>query len=84
MRRAPGGDDDRLDIGSGDHLLAGRVGPGADPRPDLLGLLRVDVADGDDARAGQNRGQAPDMVLTDHADADHADLQCHGTPLVRS
>ena len=37
----------------GDQLLSGRVGFRPDPRRDLFRLFRVDVADRDDARAGQ-------------------------------
>ena len=82
VRRAPGGDDDRLDICRGDQLLAGRVSLGANPRRDLVSLFRVDVADSDYARPRQSGGEAADVVLADHADADHADLQSHLTPLV--
>jgi len=68
------GDDNRLDVLCGDQLLAGHISFGADAGCNLLGLLRVGVAYGDDTRARQNGSETADMVLADHADADHADL----------
>ena len=82
MGRPPRRDDDGRDIRGGDQLFARGIGFRAgQARGDRLRLRRVDVADRDDPRAGQDVRQPTDMLLPDHPDADHADIQSHGLVL---
>ena len=61
-----------------DQFLTGRVGQRAgDPVGDPLGLVEIDVGDRGDPGTGEHRGQPADVVLADHADADHSDVDCH-------
>ena len=81
VRRSPGGHDHGVHVLGGDQLLAGRIGLGAgQARSDLLGLRCVDVADRDDARAREDARQPPNVILADHPNADHADIDSHLVP----
>ena len=71
-----GGDDDRLDLGVGDHALA-IVAKGADAvlRSQIVRALGRVGADSDDRRAGNRFDDAAAVVLADGAAADQTDLQ---------
>ena len=77
VRTAPRGDDDGIDRLVGDQLLPG--GKGLCTRQAVghgLGPGGVDVGHRDHGAARQHLGQASDMILPDHADAD--DTHIHG------
>ena len=78
VRRAPGGDQHRVDVGVRDEVLRRRVHGGAgQARRDLAGAGRVDIGDRHHGPAGEDLGDPADVVLADHAGADHADPDGH-------
>jgi hypothetical protein len=79
VRRAPRGDDDRVDLGVVDQLLPGlqRLGR-RQVRRDRLGPVEVHIGHRGDAGARDDVRDAPDVVLADHAHADDADVEGHG------
>jgi hypothetical protein len=79
VRGTPRGDDDRVDLGVRDELLPGLQGlGGGQARRHGLGPFHVHIGHRGDPRAGEHVGQAADVVLPDHSDADDADVECHG------
>ena len=75
---APRGDDDRVDLGVRDQLLAGlqRL-RGGQPGGHRLRPVDVHVRHRGDPRARQHVREPADVVLADHSDADDADVECH-------
>jgi hypothetical protein len=79
---SPRADDDGVDRFVRDELLAGREDLGAGHSVgDPLGLLDVDVGDRDHGGARHHLGEATDVVLADHSDADDADVDGHAVSL---
>ncbi len=71
--RAPGSDEDRVDLAVLDEVLARRVDPS--PLEALrrgLSALGINVAERHDTGPGNDVGQSADVVLSDGADPDHA------------
>ena len=78
MGGAPRGHQYRVDAGVSDEIAGGGVHGGIrQARGHLAGPLGVDVVDRDDGAAGEDLGDPADVVLADHADADHANPDSH-------
>src|SRR5271165_4379675 len=76
--RAPGGDDDGVDLLGDNQVFARRVTlRSGQSRSYLLRLARVDVADRNHARSGEHGRQPTNVVPADHPDADDANVYCH-------
>ena len=80
MGRVGRGDDDRLDLGRGDQLLAGLVDGQAVLRGHLLGSRLEIVGAGDDLAAGHQLNQTADVVAADRAAADNTNFQHRFSP----
>ena len=71
VRGSPGAHHDGVDVVIVDDVFSCRVDARAvDAVGDLMRARRIDVGDGSDRSAGQNPGQSPNVVLSDHPDAD--------------
>ena len=74
----PGGDDDGIDVRGVDQFLSRLVELGAgDLAHHVLGPNEVHIGDPADPGPGQHLGEAPDVVLPDHPDANDADVHSH-------
>ena len=78
VRRPPRGDHHYVHVGGGDHVAAGRKGPGPDPRRNVLGPRAVDVGHRHHARPADPLVDPARMLDADRARPDDADLVCHG------
>ena len=77
--RAPGRDEDRVDVAVRDQGGGRAVDMRArQARRDLPGARRVDVVDGRDRPAGEHLGDPADVVLADHPHSDDADADPGG------
>src|SRR3954453_6162919 len=78
VRRFPRADDDRVNVGGLDQLLAALVWPRVGQAvSDRLRSFEVGVVDRGDAGARQNVGEPADVVLADHPDANDTDVDGH-------